>query len=161
MAISKDVLDELMKNYKGPEDIAGPDGLIKQLSKALVERAMQAELTEQLGYEKYNPIKKATDNRRNGTSKKRLRSDQGPMDIEVPRDRYGEFEPIIVHKHQREFKGFEDKILSMYARGMTTREIAGHLNEIYGTDVSPELISRATDSVKELLDEWRARPLEP
>lgn len=161
MAISKDVIDELMKNYKGPDDITGPDGLIKQLSKALVERAMQAELTEQLGYEKHDPARKATENRRNGTSKKRLRSDQGPMEIDVPRDRNGEFEPVIVPKHQREFKGFDDKILSMYARGMTTREIAGHLKEIYGTDVSPELISRATDSVKELLDEWRARPLEP
>lgn len=161
MAISKDVLDELMKNYKGPDDITGPDGLIKQLSKALIERAMQSELTDQLGYEKHDSAIKPTENRRNGTSKKRLRSDQGPMEIDVPRDRDGKFNPIIVPKHQREFKGFDDKILSMYARGMTTREIAGNLKEIYGTDVSPELNSRATDSVKELLDEWRARPLEP
>ena len=161
MAISKDVLDELMKNYKGPDDITGPDGLLKQLSRALIERAMQAELTDQLGYEKNDPARKPTENRRNGSSKKRLRSDQGPMDIEVPRDRDGEFEPVIIPKHKREFKGFDDKILSMYARGMTTREISGHLKEIYGTEVSPELISRATDSVKELLDEWRSRPLEP
>ena len=105
MAISKDVLDELMKNYKGPDDITGPDGLIKQLSKALIERAMQAELTDQLGYEKHDPGTKSTDNRRNGTSKKRLRSDQGPMDIEVPWDRDGEFEPIIIPKYKREFKG--------------------------------------------------------
>ena len=160
MAITKEVLDELMKNYKGPDDITGTDGLLKQLSKALIERAMQVELTEQLGYEKGDQSKKTTNNRRNGTSKKKLRSDQGPMDIEVPRDRNGEFEPVIVPKHQREFKGFDDKILSMYSRGMTTREIAGHLKEIYGTDVSPELISRATDSVKDLLDEWRNRPLE-
>lgn len=160
MAISKEVLDELMKNYKGPDDITGPDGLIKELTKALVERAMQGEMTEHLGYEKNDQAKKPTGNRRNGSSKKTLRSDQGPMDIEVPRDRDGEFEPTIVPKHQRDFKGFDDKILSMYARGMTTREIAGHLKEIYNTDVSPELISRATDSVKELLDEWRARPLE-
>ncbi len=161
MAISKDVLDELMKDYKGPDDITGPEGLLKQLSKALIERAMQAEMTEQLGYEKSDQAQKPTDNRRNGSSKKKLRSDQGPMEIDVPRDRKGEFEPIIVPKHQREFKGFDDKILSMYARGMTTREIAGHLKEIYGTEISPELISRATDSVKELLDEWRSRPLEP
>jgi len=161
MAISKDGLAELRKNYKGPDDITGPDGLLKQLSKALIERAMQAELTDQLGYEKNDPARKPTANRRNGSSKKRLRSDQGPMDIEVPRDRDGEFEPVIIPKHKREFKGFDDKILSMYARGMTTREIAGHLKEIYGTEVSPELISRATDSVKELLDEWRSRPLEP
>ena len=161
MAISKEVLDELMKNYKGPDDITGPDGLLKELTKALVERAMQAEMTDHLGYEKSEPGKKATDNRRNGSTKKKLRSDQGLMEVEIPRDRSGEFEPVIIPKHQREFKGFDDKILSMYARGMTTREIAGHLKEIYGTDVSPELISRATDSVKELLNEWRSRPLEP
>ena len=161
MAISKEVLDELMKNYKGPDDITGPGGLLKELTKALVERAMQAEMTDHLGYEKSEPGKKATDNRRNGSTKKKLRSDQGPMEVEIPRDRSCEFEPVIIPKHQREFKGFDDKILSMYARGMTTREIAGHLKEIYGTDVSPELISRATDSVKELLDEWRSRPLEP
>jgi putative transposase len=161
MAITKEVLDELLTDYKGPDDITGPDGLLKQLTKALVERAMQAEMTEHLGYEKSESGPKTTDNRRNGATKKKLRSDQGPLEIDVPRDRDSQFEPAIIPKNQREFKGFDDKILSMYARGMTTREIAGHLKEIYGTDVSPELISRATDSVKELLDEWRNRPLEP
>jgi len=160
MAISKEVLDELLKDYKGPEDITGPDGLLKQLTKALVERAMDAEMTMHLGYEKSNQAEKDTTNRRNGKTKKTLRSDQGPLEIEVPRDREGEFEPEIVPKHQRDFKGFDDKILSMYARGMTTREIAAHLKEIYGTEVSPELISRATDSVKELLEDWRSRTLE-
>ena len=160
MAISKEVLDELLKDYKGPDDITGPDGLLKQLTKALVERAMEAEMTDHLGYEKHDQADKTTGNRRNGKTKKTLRSDQGPLEIEVPRDREGEFEPEIVPKHQRDFKGFDDKILSMYARGMTTREIAGHLKEIYGTEVSPELISRATDSVKELLDDWRNRTLE-
>lgn len=160
MAISKEILDELLKDYKGPEDITGPDGLLKQLTKALVERAMQAEMTEQLGYDKNEKGDKPGPNRRNGTSKKTLRSDQGPLAIDVPRDRDGEFEPEIVPKHQREFKGFDDKILSMYSRGMTTREITESLKEIYGTEVSPELISRVTDSVKDLLDEWRARSLE-
>jgi len=161
MAISKEVLDELLKDYKGPDDITGPDGLIKQLTKALVERAMQAEMTEHLGYESGDKAEKKADNRRNGKSKKTLRSDQGPLEIEVPRDREGSFEPEIVPKHQREFKGFDDKILSMYARGMTTREIAGHLKDIYGIDVSPELISRVTDSVQAMLEEWRTRELEP
>lgn len=161
MAISKEVLDELLKDNKGPEDITGPEGLLKQLTKALIERAMDAEIADHLGYEKNDQTEKDTTNRRNGRTKKTLRSDQGPLEIEVPRDREGEFEPAIVPKHQREFKGFDDKILSMYARGMTTREIAGHLKEIYGTDVSPELISRATDSVKELLEDWRNRILEP
>lgn len=160
MAITKEVLDELLKDYKGPEDITGPEGLLKQLTKALVERAMEAEMTEHLGYSKHDQGAKTTGNRRNGKSSKTLRSDQGALEIKVPRDRDGDFEPEIVPKHQRDFKGFDDKILSMYARGMTTREIAGHLKEIYGTEVSPELISRATDSVKELLDDWRTRTLE-
>lgn len=161
MAITKEVLDELLKEYRGPEDIAGPDGLLKQLTKALIERAMEAELTEHVGYEKHDQSEKQTENRRNGKTKKTVRTDQGPLEIAVPRDREGTFEPTIVPKHQREFKGFDDKILSMYARGMTTREISGHLKEIYGVEVSPELISRATDSVKELLDSWRNRTLEP
>jgi transposase-like protein len=160
MAITKEVLDELLKEYKGPEDIIGPEGLLKQLTKALIERAMDAEITTHLGYEKHDQSEKSTTNRRNGRSRKTLRSDQGKLEIEVPRDREGTFEPAIVPKHQREFKGFDDKILSMYSRGMTTREIAEHLKEIYGTDISPELVSRATDAVKELLEEWRTRTLE-
>jgi len=161
MAITKEVLDELLKEYRGPEDITGPDGLLKQLTKALIERAMEAELTEHVGYEKHDQSEKQTENRRNGKTKKTLRTDQGPLEIAVPRDREGSFEPAIIPKHQREFKGFDDKILSMYARGMTIREISGHLKEIYGVEVSPELISRATDSVKELLDSWRNRNLDP
>ncbi|MCX7656091.1 MAG: IS256 family transposase, partial [Treponemataceae bacterium] len=161
MAITKEVLDELLKEYRGPEDITGPDGLLKQLTKALIERAMEAELSEHVGYEKHDQSEKQTENRRNGKTKKTLRTDQGPLEIAIPRDREGTFEPAIIPKHQREFKGFDDKILSMYARGMTTREISGHLKEIYGVEVSPELISRATDSVKELLDSWRNRNLDP
>jgi transposase-like protein len=103
---------------------------------------MDAEMTNHLGYEKNDQKEKDTSNRRNGTTKKTLRSDQGPLEIQVPRDREGDFEPAIVPKHQHEFKSFDDTILSMDARGMTTREIAGHLKEIYGTDVSPKLIQR-------------------
>ncbi len=160
MAISKEVLNELMKNYKGPEDITGPNGLLKELTKALIERAMQSEMTEQLGYEKGEQAGKDVSNRRNGTSSKTLRTDQGPLYIDIPRDREGNYEPEIVPKHQRDFKGFDEKILSMYSRGMTTREIATHLKEIYHVDVSPELISRVTDSIKDLIDEWRQRSLE-
>ena len=161
MAISKEVLDELMKEYKGPDDFYGPDGLIKQLSKAIIERAMQTELTEKLGYEKSTPGEKGTENRRNGTSSKTLRTDQGPMEIEVPRDRNGDFEPQIVPKHQREWRGFDEKILSMYGLGLSTKAIQENLKEIYNVDVSPELISRVTDEVKGLVEEWRNRPLEP
>jgi len=161
MAITKEILDELMKEYKGPDDFYGPDGLIKQLSKALIERAMQAELTEHIGYPKSESGEKPTDNRRNGKSSKTLRTDQGPMEIEVPRDRDGEFDPQIVAKHQREWRGFDDKILSMYGLGLSTQAIQENLKEIYNVDVSPELVSRVTDEVKGLVEEWRNRPLEP
>jgi transposase-like protein len=161
MAITKEVLDELLKEYKGPDDFYGPEGLIKQLSKALIERAMQTELTEQIGYEKSEAGEKATSNRRNGKSAKTLRTDQGPMEIDVPRDRDGEYEPQIVGKHQREWRGFDDKILSMYGLGLSTKAIQENLKEIYNVDVSPELISRVTDEVKGLVEEWRNRPLEP
>ena len=161
MAITKEVLDELMKEYKGPDDFYGPEGLIKQLSKALIERAMQAELTEQIGYEKNEFGKKETANRRNGKTSKTLRTDQGPMEIEVPRDRDGEFEPQIVAKHQREWRGFDDKILSMYSLGLSTQAIQENIKEIYNVDISQELVSRVTDEVKELVEEWRKRPLDP
>jgi len=160
MAITKEVLDELLKDYRGPDDLTGEEGLLKQLTKALVERAMGAELTEHLGYERHEPGEKPHGNRRNGTSQKTVRSDQGPITLEVPRDREGSFEPKIVGKHQRELSGFSDKILSMYARGMTTREIGEHLKEIYGTEVSPQFISSVTDAVVESLEGWRNRELE-
>jgi transposase-like protein len=149
-----------MKGYSGPEFLAGPDGLLKQLSKALIERAMEAELTKELGYGKSEVGDKPTSNRRNGRTKKTLRTDQGPLEIEVPRDRAGEFEPTIVPKHSREWRGFDERILSMYALGLTARQIQGHLKEIYAVDVSPELISRVTDEVKGMLDEWRGRALD-
>jgi transposase-like protein len=113
-----------------------------------------------LGYEKHESGEKTTANRRNGSTSKTLRSDQGDLTIEVPRDRDGEFEPQIVPKHRREFKGFDEKILSMYSLGLTTRDITQHLKDIYNVEVSAELISRVTDSVKDLLDEWRSRLLE-
>jgi len=161
MAITKEILDELLKDYRGPDDFYGPGGIIKQLSKALIERAMQAELTGQIGYEKNEAGEKATANRRNGNSSKTLRTDQGPMEIEVPRDREGEFDPQIVAKHQREWRGFDDKILSMYSLGISAQGIRENLKDIYNVEVSPELISRVTDEVKELVEEWRNRPLEP
>ena len=150
MGIDKELIDKLLADYKGPEDLIGEQGLLKELTKALLERAMQAELTHHLGYEKHHPAGRGSGNSRNGTSSKTLKGDFGEAVIEVPRDRNGSFEPKIVPRHERRFTGFDDKILSLYARGMTTREIQGHLREIYGVEVSPSLISEVTDAVLEV-----------
>ena len=161
MEIKKELIDELLKDYQRPEDVIGENGLLKQLTKALLERAMSAELTNHLGYEKSDPVGHNSGNSRNGSTPKTLKGDFGEMVIETPRDRNGSFEPQIVKKHQTRFDGFDDKILSMYARGMTTREIQGHLTEMYGVDVSPTLISEVTDGVIEEVKAWQNRPLEP
>ena len=161
MGIDKELIDKLLGDYKGPEDLIGEQGLLRELTRALVERAMHAELTHHLGYEKHAPDGRNSGNSRNGTSVKTLKGDFGEVEIEVPRDRQGSFEPKIVPRHQRRFNGFDDKILSMYARGMTTREIQGHLQEIYGVEVSPSLISEVTDAVIEEVKAWQTRPLEP
>jgi putative transposase len=161
MEIEKEVIDKLLVNYQKPEDIIGENGLVKQLTKALLERAMEAELTTHLGYEKHDPAGYGSGNSRNGTSKKKLKGDFGEMDLAVPRDRQASFEPQIVPKGETRFTGFDDKILSMYARGMTTREIQAHLQEMYHTDVSPTLISNVTDAVIEEVRAWQARPLDP
>ena len=161
MEINKELLDELLKDYKKPEDVTGENGLLKQLTKALLERAMSAELTSHLGYEKNDPTGYNSGNSRNGTTAKMLKGDFGEVLIETPRDRNGSFEPQIIKKHQTRFDGFDDKILSMYARGMTTREIQGHLQEMYGVEVSPTLISEVTDGVIEEVKAWQNRPLEP
>lgn len=153
-------LDELVAG-KSTEEIVGQGGVLKQLTKALLERAMGAELSNHLGYEKHDSAGWGSGNSRNGTSRKRVQGDFGAVEIEVPRDRQGSFEPKILPKHERRFRGFDDKILSMYARGMTTREIQGHLEEIYGVEVSPSLISEVTDAVVEEVRSWQNRPLDP
>jgi len=158
-AIRDEILDELLKNYNTPEDLTGKDGILKTLTKRLIERALSGELTYHLGYEKHDNRPTQSDNARNGKSSKKLRSEQGELTIDIPRDRLGEFEPTIVKKHQRHFSGFDDKIISMYSRGMTTRDIQGHLLEIYGTEVSPDFISTVTASVMEEVREWQKRPL--
>jgi len=160
MAITKEILDELLKDYQKPEDLLGQSGLLQQLSKALIERVLEGELTQQLGYEKYAAEGKNSGNSRNGKSSKTLKGKQGVIPIAVPRDRNGEFEPQFVKKHQTRFDGFDDKIISLYARGMTTGEIQGHLQDIYGVEVSPELISTVTAAVLEEVRAWQARPLE-
>jgi putative transposase len=160
MEIKQEVLDELIKDYKKPEDLIGETGLLKQLTKALLERALGAELTQHLGYEKHDPAGYRNGNARNGTSVKTVKGEFGEITVEAPRDRNASFEPQILKKHQRRWEGFDDKIVSMYARGMTTCEIQGHLQEMYGVEVSPSLISEVTDAVMEEVRMWQSRPLE-
>lgn len=160
MKIPNELIDELLKEYKKPEDIIGENGLLKQLTKAVVERAMNAELTHHLGYEKHDPAGSNSGNSRNGFTPKTIKGEFGEMAVETPRDRNGTFEPQILKKGQTRFDGFDDKILSMYARGMSTREIQGHLQQMYGVEVSPTLISEVTDAVLEEVKAWQSRPLE-
>jgi putative transposase len=160
MTIDPKLLDELLVDYKRPEDIIGENGLLKQLTKALLERALNAELTEHVGYDKHDPAGYNSGNSRNGATKKTLKGDFGEIELETPRDRNGSFEPEIVSKGQTRFSGFDDKIISMYSRGMTTREIEGHLKEMYGVDVSPTLISNVTEAVMEEVKTWQSRPLD-
>jgi len=160
MPITPELLDELLKDYKSPEDMFGDDGLLQQLTKAVVERALQGEMTHHLGYEKHDPAGQNSGNSRNGKSKKTIRSKRGQVQIDVPRDRASEFEPHLIKKGQTRFDGFDDKIISMYARGMTCREIRAHLQEIYGVEVSPDLVSTVTDSVIDEVRTWQSRPLD-
>ena len=155
-----DLIDALLADYKKPEDLIGEEGLLKQLTKALVERALNAEMTDHLGHSKHAPVANPTGKTRNGKSRKTLKGDFGELPIEVPRDRMGTFEPQLIGKHQTRWTGFDDKILSLYARGMTVREIQAHLMDMYGTEVSPTLIPTVTDAVIEDVKAWQSRPLE-
>jgi putative transposase len=152
-----ELLDELLAGAKTQEAIFGPGGLIKQLTGAFVERALKAELDEHLDGER----EEGNRNRRNGTSKKTLHTEQGPTPIEVPRDRNATFEPRLVPKHVTRVEGLDEKILALYSRGLSTRDIQSELSGLYGTDISPTLISRVTDAVQEEIGAWQSRPLEP
>jgi putative transposase len=158
--IKPELLDELLSGVAGPDDLLGDEGLFKQLKKALMERALGAELTYHLGYEKGDPAGRGSGNSRNGHSAKTVLTEDGEIDLAVPRDRAGSFEPQLVPKGVTRLDGFDAKIISLYARGLTVREIQGHLKELYGTEVSPDLISRVTDAVLDEVKEWQARPLE-
>ncbi len=153
--------DSLLANYKKPEDLIGENGLLKQLTKMLVERALEVEMATHLGHDKNESVTNSTGNTRNGYSTKTLQGDFGELPLDIPRDRQGGFEPQMVAKHQTRWTGFDDKIISLYARGLSVREIQGHLEEMYGTEVSPSLISAVTDAVSEDVKVWQARPLDP
>ncbi len=153
-------IDTLLKTYKTPEEIIGENGLLQQLTKAVLQRALQAEMTLHLGHEKHSAVSNKGGNARNGSSAKTIKGEFGTMPIEIPRDRDSSFEPVIIPKGQTRFPGFDDRIISLYSRGLTTREIQGHLEEIYGVEVSPALISTVTDAVAEEVKIWQNRPLD-
>lgn len=155
MAIEKDVLDQLLAG-RDPQDLFGKDGLVDELKKALSERMLTAELDDHLESESAQ----GTENRRNGASRKTMLTGTSKVMQDIPRDRAGTFDPKLIAKYQRRFPEFDDKIVSMYARGMTVREIRGHLEDLYGVDVSPDLISTITDAVLETVTEWQGRPLD-
>jgi putative transposase len=158
--LSDELLDELLAGAGTEEEIVGPGGLLAQLTKRLVERAMEVELTDHLGYEPHQEPPGGAGNTRNGSTPKTLITDNGPVPIDTPRDRDGSFEPKIVRKRQRRFQGFDDKILALYSRGLSTRDIEAHVAEIYGVKVGRDLISRVTDAVMEDVRAWAQRPLE-
>ncbi|MGQ0535861.1 MAG: IS256 family transposase [Methanobacteriota archaeon] len=156
-----DDLDELLREWGGSQAVTGKDGLLQALTGALIERALGEELTYHLDYEHGEEPPEEQANRRNGITKKTVRTNHGPVELDVPRDREGSFAPVIVPKHVRHFNGFDDKIVSMYARGMSTRDIQAHLKEIYGTDVAADLVTRVTDGVLQDVHAWQNRALEP
>lgn len=155
-----ELIEQLRKHVKSPEDLFGPTGLFHELKGALMERILEEEMASHLGFEKNDPEGRNTGNSRNGYTGKTVQTESGPVDVRVPRDRAGTFKPKLVAKHQRRLEGFDDKVLALYARGMSTRDIQGHLRELYGTEVSPDLISRVTDGALDEAKAWQTRPLE-
>jgi len=158
-AEKRDMLRGIIEHY-GVRDGKTLGDAIKDLMKDVIQESLTAELDEELGYSKYDFQNKETTNSRNGRSKKKLISSVGEFEIEVPRDREGEFEPQIVKKHQRDVSSIEDRILSMYAKGMSTRDIQAHMEEIYGVEMSKDMVHRITDKILPVVREWQSRPLE-
>ena len=156
--VPRELLDQFIT---GPMTAESLDAVMRKFKKAFLERALSAEMTHHLGYEAGAEKPAGSSNHRNGSSAKTILTDEGPLRIEIPRDRHGDFEPQIVGKHERRFSGFDDKIISLYARGLTVREVQSHLQEMYSIEVSPELISRVTDAVMAEVTAWQTRPLEP
>lgn len=160
MAINDEMLDELLGNAKTQDDLFGKEGIVKQLSKRFMERLLEMEMTNHLGYMKHAVEGNNSGNSRNGKTKKTVKTGNGEIEIVVPRGRQSEFQPVLVEKRQSHLKGLDAQVLSLYARGMTVRDIQSHLTELYGTDISRDLISTMTDAVLEDVTEWRNRPLD-
>ncbi len=160
MTIRRDLIDELLKECPDPKELLAEGGFLKQLTGALIERCLEAEMEEHLGYPKHGKRSEAKGNVRNGTSRKTLKGSQGEISIAVPRDREASFEPVLIPKHQTRLEGFEEKILALYARGMTTRDIQAQIHELYGVEVSPTFISNVTEAVLDEVRQWQNRPLQ-
>ena len=163
MKLSEEILKQLQSDVeksKDVNDLLGKDGAIKKLIKHLLEEMLGAELSEELGYDKHDKASKLTRNRRNGNSRKTVKSEFGPIELDIPRDRNGEFDPVLIKKYQKDLGVIEEKILSMYAKGMSTRDIGSHIEDIYGIEISPSAISRITEKVLTHVTEWQSRPLE-
>ena len=157
--MSKELLRKYIKeqNFTSPNEILNA---LKDMFRDVLQESLEAEMDEALGYEKYDSISKSIDNSRNGYSKKTVKTELGPVEINIPRDRNGEFEPKIIPKHQRSVNGIEEKILGLYATGMTTRDISEQVKELYGVDVSAETVSNIKNKILPLVAEWQSRPLE-
>jgi putative transposase len=154
------LLDELLAGHEDAESFFGKNGLLDQLAKALVERALEAEMTHHLGHAPGGSVKNEARNTRNGKSKKRLKSEHGQVELEIPRDRQASFEPLLIPKHKTRLAGLDEKIIAMYARGLSDRDIQAQLQDLYGVEISVGLISEITDAVLDELRSWQARPLD-
>lgn len=160
MPITEQLIDQLLEGCSSPDDVLGESGLLKRLTKKVAERALEAEMEEHLGYAKHEAAGKNTGNSRNGKSHKSVRSVHGEIALEVPRDRNGSFEPKLVKKGEKQLHGFDDRIVSLYARGMSTRDIQAHFQDAYGVEVSPTFISQVTHAVMDEVSAWQSRPLD-
>lgn len=160
MPISDKLIDQLLEGCNSPDDILGEAGLLQQLTKKVAERALNAEMEQHLGYAKHAPEGKNTGNSRNGKSSKKVRSVHGEIDLDIPRDRNSSFEPKLIKKSDKQLNGFDDRIISLYARGMTTRDIQAHFEETYGVEVSASFISQVTNEVMDEVKQWQQRPLD-
>jgi putative transposase len=160
MTIRPELIDELLKDCADPREVLAEGGLLKQLTKAIIERCLETELDAHLGYPKHGRREEGSANARNGSSRKKLKGAQGEIEIAVPRDRQASFEPQLIQKHQTRLEGFEDKILALYARGMTTRDIQAQVQDLYGVEISPTFISNITEAVMEEVRQWQTRPLD-
>lgn len=160
MPISNELIDQLLQDCHSPQDLLGESGLLKELTKRLAERALDAEMEMHLGYARHDPAGKNTGNSRNGKTVKKVRSQNGEIELQLPRDRNSTFEPALIGKNEKQLNGFDSRIISLYSRGLTTRDIQAHLKEIYGVEVSATFISQVTNAVMDDVKLWQQRPLD-